>query len=193
MPSFESYQYTQPTTGWYDPHAQECPPEEHPPVDDCEPCPPVDDCEEPPVECPPAIDILPIYQYSAVGEDGETRYHYSPKPNVGNGWTENGKQFFAYGKNQPGIVPVYQYYAIYPSNCVKYHYSTNPYVKNGWKLDGIAFYAYKEQQSCTVAVYQYCIPDSDGGIKYFYSTDPHIVKKGWEKEGAVFYVVERPL
>ena len=85
--------------------------------------------------CKPVEGSAPVYQYVA---QKPRRYHYSPNPNVGQGWTRQDVAFHAYPAGAPDRVAIYQHHASHPA--WRFLYSTTRGVGHGWTVDGVPFY-----------------------------------------------------
>jgi hypothetical protein len=83
----------------------------------------------------PVEGTVPIHQYVA---QNPRRYHYSPNPNVGRGWTHQDVVFHAYPTGGPDRIAIYQHHAASPA--WRFLYSTIRGVGHGWTIDGVPFY-----------------------------------------------------
>lgn len=83
----------------------------------------------------PVAGTLPVHQYIA---HNPRRYHYSPNPNVGLGWTRQDVAFHAYPAGGPDRVAIYQHHASSPA--WRFLYSTTRGIGHGWEVDGMPFH-----------------------------------------------------
>lgn len=113
----------------------------------------------------------PIYRFHCAQKTG-FRFHFSPKPEIGDGWTPDGIAFYV-PLSGPATVPVHQFHydqkSTYGGWRFNFNITMNP-TNQGWTYDSSPFFAYPSQvEPNLVPVYQYHYDQTDG-CRFHFST-----------------------